>query len=557
MAKVIQDPSGVNRQQLLPGDKPSVRRRIKTGTVAITPTPISPVKSDRGAVVAAALEATAATTLSFLNQQANRDLKQEQIELQQQQELETAKARSELLFIVDDTVNQSQAIADSPFDFNADAARDSLRQGVLSFIAGDKGHLVSNDTLRLVLDEGDARIEALIPKTMVRLDGGKALIVQEFEGRVEVDNIVFDEDQSTLNDLGVLATLFPAIAQDLVNQNLPEAQMQRESEKLIGLVADMRRLEIQQEVDAALDPVIVKPDAVRESVARVSAFTLFGKHSNIAMSKLIQENFDASKPGAMNNAADEYEANMRDIILTDIGYVKITDQTGVDVVNKFQSQFDKSIKAEANWLRSLDVLNIKQQNAQAAIAGATSALAVVQREDALFKGQLAPSTRHMIQNGTNLAAMPLYANFVADAARGDVVSAQLVSAGAISVRRFKDMGVRISKIPDDDADTTRTLVQDVIKDFFIDTKGWAKRDYIDSLDIVGFVTTMQNMREAGTFERLEPENFSLLEEIYEQAKAIPAHTALFEKIERLDDVSEDLLKAHQDNIKARILRRGQ
>jgi hypothetical protein len=63
---------------------------------------------------------------------------------------------------------------------------------------------------------------------------------------------------------------------------------------------------------------------------------------------------------------------------------------------------------------------------------------------------------------------------------------------------------------------------------------------------------MQSMRESDVFKRHWPEQFGMLEQIYENAKANPDNTALFQKLEKGEDVDqlimESMRNAAQDEV---------
>jgi hypothetical protein len=105
-----------------------------------------------------------------------------------------------------------------------------------------------------------------------------------------------------------------------------------------------------------------------------------------------------------------------------------------------------------------------------------------------------------------------------------------------------------------DDNASRAQTQNIIKDYFVDATNWANRDIIDSLDIRGFVTSMQSMREAGVFKRHWPEQFGMLEEIYENAKSNPDNTALFQKLEAGESVDALIMESMREEAQSKVLK---
>lgn len=553
MAKVRIDPVKSSVESLLPSSTPSAKRTLKTGTISVTPTVISPAKSNRTAVLAAAITGAGKVTSEFFKTKANIDFKREQLELQQAQMAKESQARSNLLNIVNNTISEVQGQTGNPFDFDEGEARASVRSNVLRFMSGEQGALVSNDTLRLALSTGDSIIEELIPKTTIKLDAGIITTIQELDGDVEVDHIVVDKEQALLNSWGTFLNTHPTMAQNLINRDdLTDPQKTEQAEVFVALIASVEEAKIMSDVAKARNPVSEKPEAVRRALAQQDFFTMLKGQSRVAMGALATD-FDGSVPGAYINLADEYIADMNDIILTDRSAGKLSQQYEVDVFSLVESQTAKFITAQANWLRSLDVLNVKKQGTEASVAEATRLSSELKIEDTIFKGNLPPSLRFMAIAGSNLAMAPSYEKMIKRTGAKTPAFNHMVTAMGLANTRFQQIGQRILDVEDMDDENAKSETQNIMKDFFVDATNWANRDIIESLDIRGFVTSMEAMRQSGTFKRIWPDQFLMLEEIYENAKSIPENTALFLKLEKGEDINSLIMEAYREAAKAEVL----
>ncbi len=559
MARVTQNPAEASAQAAFPTTTPSVGRGIRLPTVSVRPTSISPARRDRTAIVAAALGQLGTAVSAFANTKAQIDFKKEQLAINQQIAVDKSNARASLLTIVNNSIDGVQALSDDPFDFNVNEAKDTFRADVLTFMSGERGFQIDNDTLRLALDEGDARAESLAPTTQVSLKGGRITVTQEFDGETKVSTEVVDEDAAALNDIGFLSNTHPIMVQNILNDDSLSFEEKVEAgEELTERIALLRERELMSEIEASRSPAFGKSEVVKISLARSEFFDVLVDHSSTAMSALARTKFDPLVPGAMENLADEFEADMQNILLTDPSATKLTEKYEVDVFNIIEDSTNRYVAFQAEWLRSLDTLNIKKQGAAAAVANMTEATSKLKLEDAIFRGNvISPKQRFFAVAGQNLLYGQMYENQITDAGKKVPEYDHMVKSMALATSRFKDMGIKIRELQDDDSEETRRATQQIMGEFFIDATNWAKRETLDSLDIKGFVAAMSLMRESGIFQRLESENFLLLEEIYERAKAIPSNTAMFEHLENnnTDAVNLLLLESYREGIKRQITER--
>jgi hypothetical protein len=540
---------------LAPAPVPSANRTLRRRTISVTPTKVSPSSSSarRHAVTGAAFTALGQVTSDFFKTKGQIDVKKQQIEMQQQQQAKEAEARADLLNLVDGTIADVQASAASPFQFDEAAARSSVRENVLAFMSSEKGAFVSNDTLRLALSGGDAVINELIPKTTVKLSGGVVTTIQELEGRVEVNNVVVDEEEAILNDFGTFINTHPTLAQNIINDpDMTYDEKVAKAGEYVTLLTEVKEAQILSDVKKARNPVSDKPDDVKKALAKQDYFRILKGQSRVAMGKLAQD-FDPTIPGAYINLAAEYEADMIDIMLTDEAAGKLSQQYEVNVFDLVDTQTREYVTAQAQWLRSLDQLNIKKQGSEAATAEQTRLWADIKIENAKFEGQLAPSTRFIAKAGMNLSMGSAYEKMIKQSGKQVPAFDHMLKAMSMGQTRFQDIGNRILAVEDKDDPATRAETQNIMKDYFVDATNWANRDIIDSLDIRGFVTSMQAMRTSGTFKRLWPEQFGMLEEIYERAKANPENTAMFHKLERGEDVDQLIMESMREAAQTDVL----
>ena len=553
MAKVKIDPVKSSVESLLPSNTPSAKRTLKRGTISVTPTSISPVKPNRTAVLGAAVTAVGKVTSDYFNMKSKIDFKKEQLELQQQQHAAESQARSNLLNLVDGAITDVQGTASNPFEFDESAARSSVRESVLAFMSSEQGMFVNNDTLRLALDTGDKTIDDLVPKTTVKLDGGIATIIQEFDGQVDVDHLVVDSEQALINDFGTFMNTHPTLAQNIINDpDMTDAEKISAAEDYVALIAEVKETQILSDVAKARNPVKDKPEAVRKALAQQDFFRTLKGQSRVAMGKLATD-FDPTVPGAYINLADEYLADMNDIVLTDSAAGKLSQQYEVNVFDLVESQTQKYVTSQAEWLRSLDQLNIAKQGAEAQVAESTRLWAEIKQENAEFEGQLPASTRFVAKAGMNLSMGSSYEKMIKKTGKKVPAFDHMLKAMSMGSTRFQDIGNRILAVEDIDDQATRSETQNIMKDYFVDATNWANRDIMDSLDIRGFVTSMQAMRESGVFKRVWPEQFGMLEQIYEKAKANPENTALFQKLEKGEDVDVLIMESLRDAAQAEVL----
>lgn len=548
MGRVIQDSTRSKIETELSGfDQGVTKATSDSATVLVTPTVIGPSRPSRLSSVARDIGIIATGVSSVINQQAEITHQTQVINQKRDLQVAQSQARVGLLTRVDQAIDSVQA-ASSDFDFNSEAAREASREGILNFITGPDGALISNDTLRLALDEADARIATLEPKTTVKLKEGFNIITQILDGRVETTAVPVDEDQILLNSLGAWASSHPNLAKQIAdNPNTTPQQKTLQGKQITDQLAAVERSSIQTKVDNSLNPFINLPEPVRKAKAQKDYFNVFSRHSGLAIqARLTSPDFNDQVPGAMINLAAQYRADMQNIMFTDPSAAELSEMYGVDLFSLTADQTSAAITANVELLEALDTLNIQKQGAEAAVALASVASNKVRLEDAMFAQGITAGTRFIVKlAGPNAG---IYRRLIRSSGRSDPAMRHLTLAMDTADSRFKAMNVSIADLADDDTPETNVEVQNILRAFTQDVTAWVDRDYISSADVVGFVSTFQQLKEKGTFQRLEPKAFTQLEALYQRAKAIPEHTNIFNKLENGEGLTQEQLSAMRETI---------
>ena len=562
MAKVKVDPVQSSVRRLFSSQSAPSGARASRSTISVNPTSVSPVRTDRNAVLAAAFTGAGEIAASFAETHASIS-RQKQLLAQKQAEMEAkeiekenkAKARSDLLNIVDNTVTQARYSNADAIDFEPEIASAAVRANIFSYVAGPEGRFVDNDTLRLVMDQSSALIDEMTPKTTIKVDGGTITHIQELDGRVVVKHEELDDAQELINDFTRLQQTHPELANGIMaNEELTDVQKEQQIETHLRLIREVAEEELMTSVRNARGQQRISemPEPVRNAKARQAYFQSFLGQERVALGRLIEED-RMTEPGYFENLADEYAADMSEILVADKRADDLSVQYGVDVFNLVEAPTKRYVDARVSWLRSLDALNVKKQGAAASVADMTALNAQLELETSRFEGNLPLGTRFVMKNGQNLAFVPLYQKLVRKNAQRNPGFTTMALAIDSASSRFKDLASRIQAIPEDGSEEDRQKVQGVLRDFYFDVNSWANRDYLSSLDVKGFVSTWQLIKESGVFEQVEPDTVKALEEFYEQTKAIPAHTAIFEKLERGESVDDELMQIYRENVQQTVL----
>lgn len=547
MGKVVQDNTrSPISTDLVAGS--GVPARAEVSTVAVTPLPISPVRADKKIVAAAAISALGNGIATIANQQAQITFKKQQIQQQQAQQVAQAQARSDLLNTVDQVVNDAQAATGDPFQFNADGARDSARSAVFNFISGPDGMLINNDTLRLALDEADARIAALEPKTTVKLKEGFNIITQILDGRVETTSVPVDPDQILFNALGSWTSVHPNLARSIADDpDMTDAQKIQAGKRITDKLAMIEEISIQLKTKNALNPRINLPEPVRKAEARSEFLKLFIAHGETELSEMLNKpTFNKDTPGALNRLAQQYKVTMTNMPTVEPAAAEISAMYGIDVVGLVGPQMQRVIDAKVEWIESLDRLSVDKVSAESAVAKATAARNRLILEDTRLQQSIPAGTR--LAQRLAGANFDIYMRMFRASGQSNVNTRLLVLSMDVANSRFEAMNFNIAELPDDDEPRTRKGVQAILSVFAKDVNAWVDRDYLSSADVVGFVSTFQLLQEKGTYQRLEPEAWSQIERLYQKAKSNPEHTNIFNVIEKGESLSREQLSAMREAI---------
>lgn len=531
---------------------PEVGRRVqpvKPRTISVKPIPLQPVRVSQTSVAAAAFGAISNQIRNFVNIRQQREFQTEQLAAAQAQQEAVSTARTDLLRLVTDTINEQEAASDSPFDFRPKVASDAGNEAILGFLQGPQGWLINNDTLRFVKSEKNALIAERTSVKQVTLQDGVSTIVEEIDGDVEVTQRVFDKDLRTLNHFAAVNNSMPNAVLKLMNDpDLSEVEREAGLQDLVDDQALIEQAGVASKIDAINNPQQNEIKDVRVARAKAEYATHFDRLERQALVASRVANFDPTKPGAYIAIADSYALNMGRIAMTDKFGLDLSTKYQIDLQSEVADQVQRRNEKMVAHLRSLDALNVKKIGASAAVAEATrtrSELEVVLNN---VKSALPLDVLLVSQVGQNLSTFPMYKRMIQRQSGEDPSTQLLMRAMHIGTSMFKDMNARITAVPDDDKPETRQQALTLIRDFGETAKAWAERRVLDAADIRGFVATMQAMRESDVFQRSAPKAFAFLEEIYETAKANGENTATFERLERGEDINDIILESYRSLI---------
>ena len=534
---------------LLPAQGQGTVTRARVPTIQVNPTPISPGAGQRDLQISNVLAGAADLIGTFANTKAKIDQKQLELDFKQQQAAATNKSRGDLLNIVNSSIEESNITPDDPHDFDAEKASLNLRGNVLKFMTGPGGTFITNDTLRLALQQGDEMIEALSPKTTIKLEGGVVTTVSTIGSVTEVFTTVVDEDEKFMGDFAAVERELPGVLEFIAQGKGSDAAKIKRAEGVINLMGKLRLDQLIDKVKTSREGnVLGQSVEVRRSKGRLQYWNSLRELSMAAFSEIDNPDFDPTEEGALIGLANTYARDMAQSFLSDPAITDISERFGIDLLPLVEPAANRYIDRQAAVLRSMDTLNRKKLGAEGWVAQLTVDQAKLKIEDAKWRGLLPPSLRFIGEFGQGLQWADSFENLIQERAKVKPEYDQLLKSMKLAKSRFGEMASLIRELPDDDTPETRTGVQDIMKDFFVDASNWVKGDYLDSADVVGYVTAMQLMEDHTAFQRLEPKNFDRLKKLYAKAKNIPIHISIIGKIENQVDPSEDQIEAFRRNI---------
>ena len=562
MARVSQDPVQNKMGSILPGNSPTVGRAVNASTSVIKPTPISTsTKVDRGAVINTAIASISREVMNFANQQSVIEQKNDQIRAKQEQEMAANKARGQLLLTTDNIINQIQSMFD-PVDFNPDAAKDAVRSAVFDFIASDAGTLVPNDTLRLVLQEADKRIDDLTPKTTIRFDEGRAIIMRESLGQTSFEEVIVDQDVHLKNMFEKVGSIYPGTVERLFAD--PKMSNERREEILMGLAQEQSDIEsfiAQQKLGNTMSPARFLSEPLRKEKATQLYMKTLRQSMELVAGTMNHREFDQDEPGALIALADEVDRMGAEFIATSSAAADYADIFFVEMAPLVNAPAREYIKSYSNHLRSLDVLNEQKTDAESATALATTSRQELSRTDTEFaKRATTAAQRWVAKGGAGILYLDTLTTILAAQGKPMPTDTEVILAIGTSRTEFSEMAESILQLPEEidpqkDVAAVDSMLS-VLNTYFLRTISMAKGDVMEAADVEGYVNTIKLIRENPVFKQHFPDHVQRVEAGFEAIKANPNLGSLIELFEKDRPKSGRIRRDRVEVMKAKLFNRG-
>lgn len=548
MAKQVQDPGAAQLEAAAPSDVPDITMPSPQSQ-RIMPINIDPPNIKTTTVLGAALSGAAQIGAAMVNRTSKMEVMEAQQRQQEALTSATLQARAQSMQQVEDVINQQE----QGLDFNPDAASAAGRAKIVELVGGPMGRFLDNDTIRMLRSNLNKTVEDLTPKTTRKIsEEGITTILTENASGYSVETIVGDAGDTDTRKVAWVArnhpTVWVELETQLQNGEITADQQETRIDNIINMESRISIGEKRNKLSEVNNVANQIPEVERTMSARMEAYGVLNTHMDIAEEIMAGDDFDPNVPGALTQLAMKVRSTVPQTFNTDEAHQTIVQKWGVDPHAEFGPQFQALIDARADFLIAQDPLTKAKLGAEGQVALASQSYNKLQNSINEFRNQQGVDFNMVAQFGINLGMLNAVGNMIDSQGKRSVQGDHLVKSLAVSKSTFAGMLNDIDKLPDDDDPKTADKASDILTAFTAQAEHWSNRDYLASSDVVGFVNTMSMMKEKGTFERLAPEEWAALEEVFTQISTVPEHAELFQLIQSEDTkgLNEYVMKSYFD-----------